>query len=98
MPRRGASKDNTGRLAAVTLDEASLGRSSDDAEHERRGAIYDLLENNKFRPVGHGGGPYALQLCISGNPLVFDNPLTHQNPTDPPLVVPPPVPPRRTDL
>ena len=72
MPRRGASKDNTGCLAAVTLDEASLGRSSDDAEHERRVAIYDLLENNKFRPVGHGGGPYALQLGISGNRLVFD--------------------------
>src|SRR6516225_5168758 len=73
MPRRGASKDNTGCLAAVTLDEASLGRSSDDAEHERRVAIYDLLENNKFRPVGHGGGPYTLQLGISGNRLVFDS-------------------------
>jgi uncharacterized protein (UPF0262 family) len=57
MPRKAASKDTTGRLAAVTLDEASLGRSSDDVEHERRVAIYDLLEDNKFRPVGHGDGP-----------------------------------------
>ena len=79
MPRRGAGKD-TGRLTAVTLDEASLGRSSDDAEHERRVAIYDLLEENKFRPVGHDGGPYALQLGISGNRLVFDIRLADSTP------------------
>ncbi len=80
MPRKAASKDTTGRLAAVTLDEASLGRSSDDVEHERRVAIYDLLEDNKFRPVGHGNGPYALQLGISGNRLVFDIRLTDNTP------------------
>jgi uncharacterized protein (UPF0262 family) len=80
MPRRGDNKDNTGRLAAVTLDEASLGRTSDDVEHERRVAIYDLLENNKFRPVGHEGGPYALQLGISGNRLVFDIRLADNSP------------------
>jgi len=80
MPRRASSKDNTGRLAAVTLDEASLGRSNDDVEHERRVAIYDLLEDNKFRPVGHDGGPYALQLSISGNRLVFDIRLTDDTP------------------
>ena len=65
-------KAQGGRLAAVTLDETSLGSSSDDIEHERRVAIYDLVEDNKFRPVGHDGGPYALQLGISGNRLVFD--------------------------
>ncbi|MFZ0720968.1 MAG: UPF0262 family protein [Xanthobacteraceae bacterium] len=72
MARKGAAQDNTGRLIAVTLDEASLGSSNDDVEHERRVAIYDLIEDNKFRPVGHHGGPYALQLGISGNRLVFD--------------------------
>jgi len=72
MTRRGAAKENTGRLAAITLDEASLGTANDDIEHERRVAIYDLLEDNKFRPVGHDGGPYALHLGISGNRLVFD--------------------------
>ncbi|MGA8359333.1 MAG: UPF0262 family protein [Xanthobacteraceae bacterium] len=72
MARKGAAQDNTGRLIAVTLDEASLGSSNDDVEHERRVAIYDLIEDNKFRPVGHDGGPYALQLGISGNRLVFD--------------------------
>jgi len=65
-------KDKAGKLTAVTLDEASLGRSSDEIEHERRVAIYDLLEENSFRPAGHDGGPYALHLGISGNRLVFD--------------------------
>ena len=72
MARKGTAKDDTGRLASVALDEASLGSTNDDVEHERRVAIYDLIENNKFRPSGHDGGPYALQLGISGNRLVFD--------------------------
>ena len=80
MARKPTSKEDTGRLAAVTVDEASLGSSSDDAEHERRVAIYDLLEENTFRPVGHDGGPYALRLGISGNRLVFDIRLTDSTP------------------
>ena len=72
MARAGRDKEKTGRLAAVTLDEASLGSSSDDVEHERRVAIYDLLQDNMFRPSGHDGGPYTLQLGISGSRLVFD--------------------------
>jgi len=72
MARKGSAQNNTGRLIAVTLDEASLGSSNEDIEHERRVAIYDLVEDNKFRPVGHDGGPYALAIGISGNRLVFD--------------------------
>ncbi len=72
MARKGAVKEDAGRLTAVTLDEASLGSSNDDIEHERRVAIYDLIEDNKFRPAGHDGGPYTLQLGISGSRLVFD--------------------------
>ena len=72
MAERSRDKDDTGRLTAVTLDEASLGSSSDDVERERRVAIYDLLQDNTFRPDGHDGGPYVLQLGISGNRLVFD--------------------------
>jgi uncharacterized protein (UPF0262 family) len=60
------------RLVKVTLDEESIGRSSREVEHERAVAIYDLLEENAFCPVGHDGGPYALHLAITGNRLVFD--------------------------
>jgi uncharacterized protein (UPF0262 family) len=60
------------RLAAVTLDEATIGRANPDVEHEREVAIYDLLEQNSFAPVGHEDGPFALKLSITGNRLVFD--------------------------
>lgn len=72
MARASRDKERIGHLAAITLDEASLGTPNDDVEHERRVAIYDLIEENKFRPTGHDGGPYALRLGISGNRLVFD--------------------------
>jgi uncharacterized protein (UPF0262 family) len=60
------------RLVAVTLDEATIGRSNADVEHERQVAIYDLLEQNSFAPAGHDGGPYALHLSVTGSRLVFD--------------------------
>jgi uncharacterized protein (UPF0262 family) len=60
------------RLVAVTLDEKSIGRSGPDIEHERAVAIYDLLEENTFAPVGQEGGPFALHLSITGNRLMLD--------------------------
>ncbi len=69
---RAPRKQQHARLTAVTLDESSIGRGNPDVEHERAVAIYDLLTENKFKPIGHEGGPYALQLGISGNRLVFD--------------------------
>ncbi len=69
---RALRKQQDGRLAAVTLDESSIGRSNRDVEHERAVAIYDLIADNTFKPQGHDGGPYTLHLGISGNRLVFD--------------------------
>jgi uncharacterized protein (UPF0262 family) len=60
------------RLVAVTLDEETIGRSNPDIEHERQVAIYDLLEQNFFAPIGNSGGPYELRLSITGNRLVLD--------------------------
>jgi len=60
------------RLVAVTLDEQTIGRSNPDVEHERQVAIYDLLERNSFAPAGHDGGPYVLNLSITGSRLAFD--------------------------
>ena len=47
-----------------------------DIEQERRIAIYDLVEENTFKPVraaaaGHDG-PYALALSVQDGRLVFD--------------------------
>ncbi len=72
MSDPGSPQDAAHRLVAVTLDDESIGRSGPDAEHERAVAIYDLLEQNTFAPVGHQGGPYTLQLSITENRLVFD--------------------------
>ena len=63
---------DTKRLFAVTLDENSIGRSSADVEHERAVAIYDLIEENSFAPVGHDGGPYALHLSLADDRLVLE--------------------------
>ena len=67
-----SAADPKRRLVAVTLDESSIGRSTPDIEHERAVAIYDLIEQNMFAPVGHDGGPYALNLGITENRLNFD--------------------------
>jgi len=60
------------RLVGVTLDEASIARSTPDVEHERAAAIYDLIEDNRFAPAGHDGGPYRLVIAIADGKLVFD--------------------------
>ena len=49
-----------------------MGAASRDVEHERAVAIYDLIEENSFAPVGHDGGPYCLALQVVENRLVFD--------------------------
>jgi uncharacterized protein (UPF0262 family) len=71
------SSKKTNRLVAVTLDENSIGRSNPDVEHERAVAIYDLLEENSFAPLGDVEGPFALHLTIDGSRLVFD--IRHQD-------------------
>lgn len=59
------------RLIDVELDE-SIGRSTPDVEHERAVAIFDLVEENAFRPVGDEvGGPYKLKLSLVESRLVF---------------------------
>lgn len=63
-------RDAKARLADVTLDE-SIGRSTPDVEHERAVAIFDLVEDNSFQPVGDDGGPYRLRLSLVDAKLVF---------------------------
>jgi uncharacterized protein (UPF0262 family) len=58
------------RLFDVVLDD-SIGRSTPDVEHERAVAIFDLIEENRFEPVGHAGGPYRLNISLVEQKLVF---------------------------
>ena len=61
---------DTQRLSDVVLDE-TIGRATPDVEHERAVAIFDLIEENSFEPVGHDGGPYKLNLSLMDSKLVF---------------------------
>jgi uncharacterized protein (UPF0262 family) len=60
------------RLVAVDLDNSLRGIASADVDHERRVAIFDLIESNLFRVNDHDTGPYKLKLSIADNRLVFD--------------------------
>ena len=63
---------NPHRIARITLDERTVIRRSADIEHERRVAIYDLLEANSFQPVGDFSGPYHVLMGMEENRLALD--------------------------
>ncbi|MEC7797527.1 MAG: UPF0262 family protein [Pseudomonadota bacterium] len=60
------------KLASVELDAATLPAATAEIEHERRVAIFDLVERNSFEPVGAEGGSYRLKLSLQDNRRVFD--------------------------
>ncbi|MEM7492398.1 MAG: UPF0262 family protein [Pseudomonadota bacterium] len=60
------------RLVSVEIDDETLAASGPDAEHERRVAIFDLIEANTFEVIDHDRGPYTLHLSMQDRKLVFD--------------------------
>ena len=60
------------RITEISLDEKSVVRRSPQVEHERKVAIFDLLEDNEFALQDRDDGPYNLHLRIEENRLVFD--------------------------
>lgn len=71
MPDGTDKTDDRSRLVEITLDAKSVGRNTPDVEHERKVAIFDLLDENKFALEGRDDGPYSLHLSIAENRLVF---------------------------
>jgi uncharacterized protein (UPF0262 family) len=59
------------RLIKVDLDESSIGSNTLEVEHERKVAIYDLLEENAFELVAGPPGPYKLGIAIVEDRLAF---------------------------
>ena len=60
-------------ISDITLDEVSLIRYRPEIEHERKVAIYDLLDSNYFAPKDLDRGPYRVRLSVSDtNRLVID--------------------------
>jgi uncharacterized protein (UPF0262 family) len=64
------------RISHIELDEDTILWRNADVEQERRVAIYDLIEENTFKPIraaenGHHG-PYRLRLSVQDGRLVLD--------------------------
>ena len=72
MPSKPDGTKDHKRIAKVTLDERTVVRRSPEVEHERAVAIFDLIEESHFAPVGDSSGPYSLHLSIIENRLVMD--------------------------
>lgn len=60
------------RLVDIQLVEKHLVRRGPEAEHERKVAIFDLLEANHFVPKVEHPGPYKLFLSAEESRLIFD--------------------------
>lgn len=63
------------RISHIELDEATIIWRNADIEQERRIAIFDLIEENTFKPVrafeaGHAG-PYRLRLSVEDGRLAL---------------------------
>ena len=76
MPDR-APPRSPDRLIEVTLDETGLAPPTPEIEQERRVAIFDLIEENRFAPCPRDdrpppAGPYRLRLAIRERRLVFE--------------------------
>ncbi|MEL7189217.1 MAG: UPF0262 family protein [Pseudomonadota bacterium] len=67
---------STHRIAHIALDEETILWRNADVEQERRVAIYDLIEENTFKPVRSAergvNGPYRLFLGVRDGRLAMD--------------------------
>jgi uncharacterized protein (UPF0262 family) len=59
------------RLIEIELDEASIGSNTPEVDHERKVAIFDLLEENSFELADGPQGPYRLRLAVAEQRLVI---------------------------
>ena len=60
------------RLVDVQLVEKTVVRRRPEAEHERKVALFDLIEANRFAPAVDNPGPYKLFLSVEETRLIFD--------------------------
>jgi len=73
LRQQGAMSDP--RIISVELDEATILWRNADIEQERRIAIFDLIEENYFKPLKQHedgyAGPYQLKLSVQEGRLVI---------------------------
>lgn len=66
----------------ISLDERTIVRRNADIEHERKVAIFDLLEENHFTLNSGKAAPYDLVLAVQDNRLVMHVRDTDQQPLE----------------
>ncbi len=70
-----ASPSGDHRIAHIELDEATIIWRNADVEQERKIAIYDLIEDNSFKPLRAAErgatGPYRLRLSVADGRLAL---------------------------
>lgn len=59
------------RIKNIVLEEHARIRLSPRVEHERKAALFDLIEENRFALLGGFKGPYILHLGVDGERLTF---------------------------
>ncbi len=65
------SADKSARMVHISLDDPALVARNPDIEHERRVAIFDLIEGNHFALVGGPAGPYRVVLSLVDRGILF---------------------------
>lgn len=64
------------RISHIKLDEATILWRNADIEQERKVAIFDLIEENKFKPLRAAAagkqGPWSLKLSVRDGRLVME--------------------------
>jgi len=65
--------ENDHYIVELNIDTDSLPVTSVEMQHERRIAIFDLLEENEFRPLSSEKGPYLVNIALrDGSRLDFE--------------------------
>jgi len=60
-------------ISELHIDDESLPVNSVEMQHERRVAIFDLLEDNVFKPADSARGPYVVRISLAdGKRLIID--------------------------
>ncbi|MDB2439437.1 UPF0262 family protein [Hellea sp.] len=68
-----ADIENDHYIVELNIDADSLPVTNVEMQHERRVAIFDLLEENGFRPLDSEKGPYLVKLALrDGSRLDFE--------------------------
>lgn len=71
MSASGAERPPADQLVRVTLGNAGTAHGAAELARERQLAVQDLLECNQFAPENGPPGPYAAEISLQGERMVF---------------------------